>query len=72
MDDVKVGVPHQPQSPQSKNHTQGMMVLAQQVSNQSSSALLDPSQMNKQKGGGAPITGGKKCLTLTSNVIQSS
>jgi hypothetical protein len=71
MDDVKVGVPHQPQSPQSKNHAQGMMVLAQQVSNQSSSALLDPSQMNKQKGG-VPITGGKKCLTLTSNVIQSS
>jgi hypothetical protein len=48
-----------------------MMVLAQQVSNQSSSALLDPSQMNKQNGG-APSTGGKKCLTLTTQVMQSS
>jgi hypothetical protein len=47
VDDVKLGVFQQPQSPQSKKHTQGMMVLAQQVSNQSSSALLDQSQMNK-------------------------
>jgi hypothetical protein len=50
---------------------QGLMVLAQQVSNQSTSALLDPSQMNKQKVG-APNSGGKKCLTLNSHVIQSS